>query len=68
MLKETVELVGPGEVGLAVQKRKPSHTGSSSSSSPPPSPVADRRPSLDSEGDRTGIRQRLAAVMGSVHP
>ena len=44
-------------------KRKPSQTGSSSSSSPPP--VADRRASVDSEGERTGIRQRLAAVLGS---
>lgn len=63
MLKETVELVGPGDVGMVVHKRKPSQTGSVSSSSP--SPVADRRSSVDSEGERAGIRQRLAAVIGS---
>lgn len=61
VLKETVELVGPGDVGMVVQKRRPSRTGSSSS----PPPVADRRTSVDSEGERAGIRQRLAAVIGS---
>ena len=60
VLKETVELVGPGAVGTVMHKRKPS--GSSSS---PPSPVAERRASADGEGERTGIRQRLAAVIGS---
>ena len=59
-MKETVELVGPGAVGTVVHKRNPS--GSSSSL---PSPVADRRVSVDGEGERAGIRQRLAAVMGS---
>jgi len=63
VLKETVELVGPGDVGVVGHKRKPSHTRSSSSSSPPPS--SGRRPSVESEGERTGIRQRLAAVIGS---
>jgi len=60
VLKETVELVGPGEVGAVVHKRKPSRTGSTSSSSPPPSAT-----SVDGEGERTGIRKRLAAVIGS---
>ena len=52
--------MGPGAVGMVMHKRKPS--GSSSSS--PPSP-ADRRPSVDGEGERSGIRQRLAAVISS---
>lgn len=52
--------MGPGAVGTVVHKRNPS--GSSSSL---PSPVADRRVSVDGEGERAGIRQRLAAVMGS---
>ena len=56
MLKETVELVGPGEVGAVVHKRKPSRTGSTSSS---PSAT-----SVEGDGERTGIRQRLAAVIG----
>ena len=63
MLKEAVELVGPGDVGVAGHKRQSSQTGSASS---PPSPlVAERRASGDSDGERTGIRQRLAAVIGS---
>ena len=61
MLKETVELVGPGDVGMVMQKRRPSQTGSLS----PPPPIAGRSISADSEGERTGIRHRLAAVIGS---
>jgi hypothetical protein len=63
VLKETVELVGPGDVGVVAHKRKPSQTRSASSFSPPP--VSDRLPSVDGESERTGIRQRLAAVIGS---
>lgn len=66
VLKETVELVGPGEIGTVMHKRK-----SSSQAGPPsptsPSPTFDRRSSVDSESERTGIRQRLAAVIGSAH-
>lgn len=63
MLKETIEIVGPGGVGLVERKRKTSATGSSSTSSPPP--VADHSPSVDNEGERAGIRQRLAAVIST---
>lgn len=62
MLKETVELVGPGDVGVVGHSRKPSQTESVSSSSSLPT---ERRGSGDSEGERTGLRQRLAAVIGS---
>ena len=63
MLKETVELVGPGDVGVVGHNRKPSQTESVSSSSS--LPIAERRVSGDSEGERAGLRQRLAAVIGS---
>lgn len=63
VLNETVELVGPGDVGTVAHRRKPSHTRSSSSSSPPP--AVERRQSGESDGERTGIRQRLVAVMSS---